>query len=404
MSHQTVTTFSEEQGAARVRDMTDLAKVRDEVGYIRDGDLACTLLRFEAVEAALRNRSLGAGMVTLLSAMAQGCGVDPDRSPFIDMMRAGLQNMNGEEHTRYRAVITPFFAAPEVRKLQPRAQEIAERLVAEIRPGEETDVVAHIAGRLPVSVIAEMLGVPEERHEELMRSSEDLAAGFSPAAAAELELADAAQLRLTDCFAELLTERRKRPGTDMLSALILAEVNGQRFTDKQICQLASGLIFGGHETTKNLIGSAFMLLAQHPGERERLARDRSRMDLAVQEILRYEPPTAGAARIAIEKTRVGDLDFDPGALIICSSSVANRDPRRFSAPERFDVFRDEGAHLSFGFGAYFCIGALLARLELAAILNAALDRFSRWELAPNGLNWREGSLRGPSRLCLRFFV
>ncbi|MDD9947415.1 MAG: cytochrome P450 [Myxococcales bacterium] len=258
------------------------------------------------------------------------------------------------------------------------------------------------AARIPLLVIAHMLGIPDVDCERVLSWSADLARGFGASTPQDIEAADRAQLGFNEYSAELIRAHRDVTRDDLLSALIAAERDGDRLSEQEVLDFVGGLLFAGHETTKNLIGNGLYLFAQHPDQWQVLRDDPALVPRAVEEVLRYEPPAGGAIRVVLEPTEVGGVSVKPGDTIFCATLAGNRDPDKFTDPQRFDVTRNEGGPLSFGSGLHFCLGAQLARMETAAAFRGVLTRFPRLELATDQVHWKPGGLRGLKSLPMRF--
>jgi cytochrome P450 len=223
-------------------------------------------------------------------------------------------------------------------------------------------------------------------------------------------LAEAAEAdrRLGEYFADLVAERRAHPGDDLLSKLIEAEdVNsngtGDQLTEHELISTAILLFAAGFETTTHLIGNGLYALLRHPDELARLRADRSLVRPAVEELLRYDSPVQLAARTTYEDITIGGHRIDAGSIVLGLLGAANRDPARFSDPERLDVGRDEGPPMSFGGGIHFCLGAALARLEGQIVFDRLLTRFGTMELAGGPPAVRDSlTLRGLVDLKVRF--
>jgi cytochrome P450 len=363
---------------------------------------SCTLLRYRDIDAALRNRKLGAAMGTMVRGSRRGDGTR-EYGPFAEMMMRGLQAKDPPDHTRLRSIVSGAFTPSAVATLADRAAEITDDLLAAIEPGETHDVISGVAARLPLLVIAQMLGIPDVDCESVLAWSRELARGFGAGSREDIEAADRAQESFNAYAAELVRAHRMGERDDLLSALIAAEQDGDRLSDQEVRDFIGGLLFAGHETTKNLIGNGLFLFARHPDQWQLLRGDPTLVPRAVEEVLRYEPPTAGAARVVLQPTEVGGVAVEPGEAVLCLTLAGNRDPDKFTDPQRFDVTRNQGSPLTFGAGVHFCLGAQLARMEAVAAFRGVLSRFGRLELATTNPRWKQGGLRGLHSLPMRFY-
>jgi cytochrome P450 len=252
-------------------------------------------------------------------------------------------------------------------------------------------------------MIAELLGVPAADHARFRAWSDGLVDFLDPLSGTNgLETCRHATRELGAYFRELLAERRRAPREDLLSAMLAAEDDGSSLTEDELVALASLLLAAGNETTTSLIGNAVVLLLRHPGERRRLQEDPTLLPSAVEECLRMEPPVQLTDRAVVAEVELGGVRLAPGTIVGALLAAANRDPERFSDPERFDVGRADNVHLSFGHGNHFCLGAALARLETQAALGALLRRFPSFTGVPEPRAWKRSIiLRGPISLPIR---
>jgi len=268
----------------------------------------------------------------------------------------------------------------------------------------EVDVMDALAFPLPVTVIGEMLGVPAADRpglRPLVRAvTAVLELAVTPAALAE---ATAADISLAEYFAGLVAERRAHPRDDLLTKLIEAEDRGDQLSEHELISTAILLFAAGFETTTHLLGNGLLALLRHPDQLARLRTDRSLVQPAVEELLRFDSPVQLAVRTAYEDLSISGHRIDAGSVVLALLGAANRDPARFRDPERLDVGRDEGAPISFGGGIHFCLGAALARLEGQIVLDRLLDRFATWELVGAPATHRDSlTLRGLVDLRVRF--
>jgi len=266
------------------------------------------------------------------------------------------------------------------------------------------DLIADLALPLPVTVISELLGMPVEDHGQAREWAEAIAQALDPIVTEEQATrADRAVRELAAYIAEVVEERRRHPGPDVLSRLIEARGDGVdeggRLSEAELISTV-GLLFGaGHETTRNLIGNGMLALLRHPGELERLRRDPGLTRSAVEELLRYDSPVQLMGRGAREDAVVGGERVAAGEGLMLLIGAANRDPAQFRDPDRLDVGRSDVKMLSFGGGIHFCLGAMLARTEGQIAIGTLLARVRNLELATETLQWRSHiTLRGLTAL------
>jgi cytochrome P450 len=259
---------------------------------------------------------------------------------------------------------------------------------------------------LPVQVISEMLGVPPEDHERFKGWSRDLARGLDPDFILPQEVLDqrkAAIDAFSAYFLELIAERRRAPQDDLLSALVAAEDEGDRLTERELLSTCTLLLVAGHETTVNLIANGTLALLRHPDQLRRLRDDPSVARSAVEEVLRYDAPVQMTGRVALEDIELDGATLTKGAFALLLLASANRDPAAFAEPDRLDLGRTDNHHLAFGFGTHFCLGAPLARLEGEIALTSLVRRCPDLALATDQPRYKENLiLRGLEALPVTF--
>ncbi|HEX8693790.1 MAG TPA: cytochrome P450 [Longimicrobium sp.] len=312
-------------------------------------------------------------------------------------------------HTRLRALVSRAFTPRSVAGLEPRIGEISRGLLDRVAGRGEMDLVAEFSAPLPMMVIAELLGAPATDWRRLRGWSDAvLALVLTLSGGAEAERAvgafAAAHAEMEAYLAELAEERRAAPRDDLLTRLVEAEVDGERLAEGEILGFFQLLLLAGHETTTNLISNAVLCLGEHPDQLERLRAAPGLLPAAVEEVLRYRSPVQAVFRVTTRDVAVHGRTIPAGKLVFAMIGSANRDPRQFADPGRFDVARDPNPHIAFGHGIHFCIGSPLARLEARVALAQLLERLPGLELA-GGAPWepREAfHVHGPSRLPVRF--
>jgi cytochrome P450 len=303
------------------------------------------------------------------------------------------------DHGRLRKLLAPFFNQRAIDTLRPKIAANALRLIGRIKTRRQFDLVADFAIPLPLYVIGDLLGVGRQHRENFRRWSEALVYQLhslaSPARYAE---AIEGHRQLVIFFRTLIAERRKRPANDVVSYLVAAQARGA-LSEDEIVSLCVNLLVAGHLTTADLIASLTYLLLRNPGGRQTLERDPTHWANAVDEALRLEPPTPLLARVhACPAERHGHA-FEAGDTINVFIAAANRDPAAFPNPDRFDVTREDNAHLSFGGGGHFCLGAPLARTEAEVAVRLLLQSLPQLTLGTEEPEWRPNpNFRGLIRL------
>lgn len=290
------------------------------------------------------------------------------------------------EHTRLRRLASRAFTARRVNQLEDEVRRIARDLLDAQRGSEGFDFVQDFGAQLPSRVITSLLGVPAADREEV-RGYIDQTFHFEEGAGMLNDVALAAMTKLFEYLSRQMEERQRSPRGDMLSDLVHAEITDDEGERRQLSLQESTefgilLVSAGTETVARLIGWAGWLLAQHPDQRAELATDRSLIPGAVEELLRYEPPSPVQGRWLTAGIERHGRRIPAGSKILLLTGSAGRDERAFPDPDRFDVRRRFDRHLSFGYGIHFCLGAALARLEGRVALEEVLTAFPRWEVDP----------------------
>ncbi|CAL9337469.1 cytochrome P450 [Streptomyces sp. Tu 3180] len=308
------------------------------------------------------------------------------------------------DHTRLRKLVAREFTARRVEGLAPGIQKTTDALLDRMlaAPDGRADLVEALSFPLPISVICELLGVPDLDRESFRTWSNDALGAVDP------EERKAAATSMAQYMADLVEGKRKRPGDDLMSALIHdSDEDGDRLSREELLGMAWLLLVAGHETTVNLISNGVLALLTHPEQLAALRADLSLIDAAVEEMLRYEGPVETPTfRFTTGPVTIGDTVVPGGGeLVLIAMADANRDPARFPAPDRFDISRDARGHVAFGHGIHHCLGAPLARLEARIAVRTLLERCPdlTLDVHPAAITWRPGMMiRGPRGLPVRF--
>jgi pimeloyl-[acyl-carrier protein] synthase len=320
--------------------------------------------------------------------------------PFIALMRRMMLFRDPPDHTRLRRLVNRAFTPRTVAALEPSIQKIADELCADLT--ETTDLIAGYAFPLPVTVIAELLGVPDADRDKVRTWSAALVTAIDVRPNLDdLPAAVAAGMEMAGYLGDVVAARRAEPRDDLLSALVAAEEDGLQLTADEVIATAILLLIAGHETTVNLIANGMIALLRHPDQLETLRADRSLDAGAVEELLRYDSPVQLTGRFVAEDMTWGGRDLRRGENIVFLLGSGNRDPAATPDPDRLDVTRDPRPHLSFGGGIHFCVGAGLARAEARIALRTLIERFPTIELATDEITWRDMiAIRGPDELSV----
>ena len=307
------------------------------------------------------------------------------------------------DHTRLRALVNKAFTPKAVNALEPPIRGIMATLLDDIEDPGGFDLMQAVAQPLPVIVIAEMLGVPPEDRPQFKIWSAQRARLLEPTISRREREAGAAASKAFDAYFRSIVEaRRAEPRDDILSALVQAEDEGERLTERETLNMLRLLLIAGNETTANLIGNGFLALLRNPGQLLRLRDDPGLIPSAVEELLRFDSPVQTDFRRVLADCEVNGFPVRKRDNIVVLLGAANRDPEMFENPDRLDVGRDQRAHLSFGRGIHHCLGAPLARLEGRIALEMLLDRFPEIGLATDRPRFRKSIvLRGLESLPLR---
>lgn len=296
-----------------------------------------------------------------------------------------LTQLDAPVHGQMRRLVSQAFTPRAVTRLEPRIRAITRSLLD--RAGSRFDLVAELASPLPVTVIAELLGLPATDHDRF-RAWADAMFSAQVETPGEMQLAGEAGeafAQLRDYLTDRVQHRRTTPADDLISALVAAEVDGRRLTDQEAADFSMLLLMAGHVTTTVLLGNAVRTFDEHPAVWQALAHDPTRIPAAIEEVLRYRPPFPQAVRITTRPTTLAGTTIPAGAFVMASLLSACRDPRQHADPDMFDLDRGVrgGAQLAFGHGVHFCLGAPLARLETRIALEKILTRHHSLHVTPN---------------------
>jgi pimeloyl-[acyl-carrier protein] synthase len=325
--------------------------------------------------------------------------------PIAQLMVRQMLFMDPPQHTRLRKLASHAFTPGRVAVLRGHIREIVNRLLDGVERAHRLDVITDLAEPLPAIVTAEMLGVPVGDWRQLKAWSADFAEmlGNFQHNPDRVQRMLGTVRDMSAYFDAAVRRQRAEPGEGLVASLISAEVDGDRLTDDEIAATCIVTMVGGQETTTNLIGNGVLTLLRHPEELERVRRDPSLVQSAVEEMLRYESPSQHTGRLAPEDRELGGKVLRKGQAVMAVMAAANRDPERFPEPDRFDPCRQDNRHLAFGYAAHFCFGAALARIEGQEAFEAMLRRTPDLRLEPGPLVWRNNSgLRGVTALPVTF--
>lgn len=311
----------------------------------------------------------------------------------------GIVAMDPPEHTRVRSVCRNAFTPRQVARLRERAAHIATELVKDAATAGDFDGVEEFAVPFTLKMVCELLGVPYDDRHDFRRWAE---AGLAATAISEEE-----RLRATgnmwDYVSGLVAERRRRPKDDLISAMVLSQEDTRTVSNEELVIVVMTILVAGFETTSTQLPNFLYVLLADPAGFRRLVTNPGIIPSAVEELMRYVPLEANGSspRYALENVVLGDTLVEAGSAVVAATVIANRDPAVFADPHRLDLDRNPQAHLGFGAGAHFCLGAPLARLELQVALEVLAATVPGLRLAPAEISWKTGMLvRGPATLMV----
>ena len=302
----------------------------------------------------------------------------------VSPQRRSMLGSDPPAHTRLRGLVNKAFTPRMIQRLEPRMHEIANELLDAALEQGDVDLVQALTYPLPVTVIAEIIGIPAEDRVQFKRWSDAAVAnlglvfvgGFDPERAQrQLKLFES----MREYFIPLAEERKRRPREDLLTGLVQAEHEGSKLDFEEMLSMLVLLLVAGNETTTTLIGNATLELLAHPGELKRLRDDPGLLPSAIEEVLRFASPVQFDPRRATRALSLHGVEIRENDFVLSWLGSANRDERSFERPESFDIGREKNPHLAFGFGTHYCIGANLARLEARVALGALLARTRSFE-------------------------
>lgn len=317
--------------------------------------------------------------------------VGPDDSPF-NAINRHLLDLDPPDHTRLRALVHKAFTPKMIENLRGRVSQISEEYLDALpaqTDGGVVDLIHHYALPVPITVIAELLGVPAADRDKFRNWTQTLLFGGDEQTSLVAVMEFAAYMH------EMIDQRSQEPKDDLLSALAAAEEQGDKLSREELLSMIFLLLVAGHETTVNLIGNGTLALIQHSDQMQKLRENPGLIRTAVEEMLRYNGPVeTPTLRWVFEDVEISGVTVTAGDLVMPALLAANRDPAVFENPDMFDITRDPNRHIAFGVGIHYCVGAPLARLEGAVAINALLRRVSQIDLAVDfdQLEWNENLL------------
>ncbi len=356
--------------------------------------------RYEDVTAIMRDKRFGKGFVERIE---RNHGVEVWDEPVYASMRTWMLQMDPPDHGRLRGLVSRAFAPRHLTALRPRIQQLVDDGLDAVQDKGEMEFISQFAHPLPVHVICDMLGIPEEDRSQFFEGSRQAGRLLDPTplSAEELRNINEGHLEQAAYFKSLLDRRRQNPADDIITELLSAADDGDKLSDDELIGNIILLFGAGHETTVNMLGNGLLALLSNREEWEKLQADPTLVPNAVEEMLRFDSSVQLTGRTAFEDVEIGGVTIPKGEQVLSLLGAANRDPERFDAPEDFKVDRDNIQPASFGGGVHHCLGAPLARIEGEIALAALVKRLPNLTLANDDPDWRlTFTLRGLMTLPL----
>ncbi len=380
------------------RGVTDAADLPSD-GWLARNPFGYAVWRYDDAQAMLRDKRWhnAAGRIPELMGITN--------EDFLSRQQVNILSAEGDVHLRLRRLVAPAFTPRQADRLRPFMREVINGLVDAVAPAGRADVVADLCEPYPIPIICELLGAPKSDWQLFSRLATDVLEVFSLDMADKLDTIMAAQDELAEYTTALIAERRSKPADDLLTDLIAAEEAGDKLSTDELIMMVNAVIVGGTDTTRNQLGCALGLFADHPEQWALLAERPELASAAVEETLRYFGAVRGTARFASTDIEYRDVVFPTGTFMAIGIAEANRDAAVFPHPETFDITAAKGeqSHLTFGAGIHYCLGQVLARAELQEALpllaqrmpNLRLDGPTTWK--PDGVG-----IFGPAHMPIAF--
>ena len=369
------------------------ARLREISPLVRAADGALVVTRHADCAAVVRDGRLGHMPTEMLGFIGLA---DWAEHPALRLLFTSMLTLNPPDHTRLRRLVSSAFTARRVQALRPAVESMVGNLLDDL--DGDADFVPAFAFPLPVNVIGELLGVPAADRAPFQTLIGDWSQVLEVLSPEVLEKADPAAAAVRDYLAGLAAERRRKPADDLISALVAAEEQGDRLTEDELLTMAALLFAAGFETTTNLLSNGLVALLANPGQHPALHGDPA---TAVEELLRYDTSVQIVVRVVYEDIELGGVSVDAGERVVAYLGAGNRDPERFTDPNRLDLARRDNAPLSFGGGIHYCLGAPLARLEAQVAFPALLRRFPALALTGEPARRDSLTIRGYTALPVR---
>ncbi len=358
---------------------------------------------FSEVELGLHSPNLNAGE-RIAAASAHFSPEEREEFRFaINNLSNWIVFQDPPSHTRLRKLVNKSFTPRRIATLEPRIEEIVDELLDKALKEKIFDLVQSLSFKLPAMIICELLGIPEERQDDIRRWSDGVAS-LSASAQASREAAtraNSAALEAEQYLFGFFNELRLNPNAGLLSQLVSTDGGGDRLSDAEIAALTVQLFFAGFETTEGLISNMVVALSKNPDQLEILLSDGALVPQAVEETLRFDSSIQKQSRVASCDQSIGGFEIKKGDYVHFMIGAANRDPKQFEAPDSFNILRKDLNHVSFGHGIHFCIGAPLARLESKIAMEQLLKRCGKFKVLTKEIKYPElFAVRKPLELII----
>lgn len=375
----------------------ELIRQAREEGPIAMGQHGPEVLSYDLVRTVLRDDrfAMPKGIALAMQGITAG--------ELWDIAVKGLLSLDGAEHHRQRRLVSKAFTPRAAERLRTTCTEVIGDLVDAQRGAGRCDAVADIAMRYPIPIICAMLGAPSEDWHRFSDWADDVFKIFDWNVVNDETVILAAWNALEDYLDDLVTARRGALGDDILSDLIRAEVDGDKLAHDELLTLAATLLMAGTDTTRNQLAAAIQVFCEHSDQWAVLAENPELAPKAVEEAMRFSPIIFTTMRIAVADVDLAGVKFPAGTMVIANTAAANRDPEVYPDPERFDITREDApAMLTFGGGIHYCLGAHLARIELAEALTTMVHRMPDMRIVGK-VPWKSiTGISGPASLPIEF--
>ncbi len=359
------------------------------------------LSRYEDVAVTLRSNDFSRDIETNANVQPNSLQTRK-REAREDTGGRSILNLDPPDHTRLRRLVSLAFTPSAIERLRPRIQQLVDDVLDVAAERGSMELIDELAFPVPFQVISDLLAMPTERAIELRQWSQHLTASLEPTANDDdMDLADAAIAQFIPYLTNIVEDRRRNLGDDLLSSLIQVEESGDRMTTQELIAFVLLLYVAGHETTVNLVGNGMLALLRNPDQLALWRDNPSLGGSAVDELLRYDGPVQLTVRVPIRPVHYGDITVQPGTVVMPVLGAANHDPSMFDKPHELHLDRPNASrHLALGGGIHYCLGASLAKLEAQVAIGSVIHRFPNLELAGDP-SWRDRlTIRGVDRLPL----